>query len=552
MQGRRANSLLTLQYGLLAYLWALGLTWACSGTAAYGIDLQTFAPFADNNPLVSVLGAAALEPGECWAGIYANHAREPLQQEDQAVAGAKLKALSALTIAPSCGLTANLGILASAPVNWVTAQRADGSMNTATNNAATKGQVGDAQVALRWTLIPRAVPFTGRSVALAPVMKLGRSTTVPTDGTSLTAGSDGAVSGGLKLLYDQYLTPNNYIAANFDYAHRSDQSLYGQKLGAEWRFGLGYSYMIEPLSGLSAFASWQGRRSVTWQAGAALSTSIESQVGISAKPLGDRMGIFLGAGRGLGDGYGAPVARLFAGIEFTVSKVTPPAKPFVESEIPPPEVSSNDPGSLRLNLRDSKRKDVAFSLRGGSALTTKSGAVLSGTVMGGGPFFQAMSPGIYTLDVKASGYSKRSEQLVVSPGVTSLVEVTPRSRGELSIIVRLEVPPIQFETKKAVIKTQSYADLDRLAKILSDTESIQLLAIEGHTDNVGARDRNIKLSLARANAVQAYLITKGVNPRRLTAKGFGPDDPVSSNETDLGRGRNRRVEFVIQAVKPSR
>jgi outer membrane protein OmpA-like peptidoglycan-associated protein len=520
----------------------LGVVFVVTAPPTLAVDIQTFVPYADNNPTVSVLGASALESGECWVGGFANHARRPLRNVGQGESGAQLSSLSSLSLAPSCGITANLGLLASVPVYWVESRKGD-----AGGKVDGTPRLGDSSLALRWTVVPRSVPYTGRSIALAPVVKFGRAITSPLDGSSPSAGSDGPISGGIKLLYDYYLTPQNYLAANFDYVHRSEQLLGGNKLGSEWRFVFGYSYMIEPLSGFSAFAEWQGRRFVALRNSSEFGHSTDFQVGVSAKPLGDRLGVFVGAGRGLGEGYGSPAARFFAGIELTVSKVLPPAKPFVESEIPPPEVSSNDSGSLRLNLRDSKRRDIAFSLRGGSALSAR-----SGTVMGGGPFFQAMSPGIYTLDVKANGYSRRSEQLVISPGVTSLVEVTPRARGEMSIKLRLEVPPIQFETKKAVIKTQSLTDLDRLAKILSESDLIQLLAIEGHTDNVGARDRNIKLSLARANAVQSYLTTKGVNPGRLTTKGFGPDDPIVSNDSESGRSRNRRVEFVIQAVKSAR
>ena len=68
--------------------------------------------------------------------------------------------------------------------------------------------------------------------------------------------------------------------------------------------------------------------------------------------------------------------------------------------------------------------------------------------------------------------------------------------------------------------------------------------VGGHTDNTGRRASNVKLSDARANAVRDYLIGKGVNPGQLTARGYGPDQPVPDNTTVTGRAANRRVELT--------
>jgi OOP family OmpA-OmpF porin len=67
--------------------------------------------------------------------------------------------------------------------------------------------------------------------------------------------------------------------------------------------------------------------------------------------------------------------------------------------------------------------------------------------------------------------------------------------------------------------------------------------ISGHTDNVGPRAGNLRLSLARARTVETFLVAHGVPYIQLTAKGFGPDVPVASNQTETGRAQNRRVEL---------
>ena len=70
--------------------------------------------------------------------------------------------------------------------------------------------------------------------------------------------------------------------------------------------------------------------------------------------------------------------------------------------------------------------------------------------------------------------------------------------------------------------------------------------IYGHTDNFGDEEYNYKLSEKRALAVYDYLVDKGIDPSRLSCKGFGSDVPIAGNESEDERGKNRRVEFKIR------
>jgi OmpA-OmpF porin, OOP family len=70
--------------------------------------------------------------------------------------------------------------------------------------------------------------------------------------------------------------------------------------------------------------------------------------------------------------------------------------------------------------------------------------------------------------------------------------------------------------------------------------------IEGHTDSRGFADLNKKLSAARAASVVRWLVDKGIAADRLTSAGFGPERPIDSNATELGRQNHRRVEFHIE------
>ncbi len=105
---------------------------------------------------------------------------------------------------------------------------------------------------------------------------------------------------------------------------------------------------------------------------------------------------------------------------------------------------------------------------------------------------------------------------------------------------------VEFATGKDKIEgAKSFQVLDAIAGIMGGHKEILLLEIQGHTDGAGIADQNRKLSQKRAEAVVKYLVTKGVEPGRLTAKGYGPDKPVADNKTAQGRQKNRRVELAI-------
>ena len=102
---------------------------------------------------------------------------------------------------------------------------------------------------------------------------------------------------------------------------------------------------------------------------------------------------------------------------------------------------------------------------------------------------------------------------------------------------------LEFETGKSVIRANSYNSLNKVAALLVEKDFSLKLA--GHTDNTGSLELNLRLSKERAEAVKAYLVSKGANPSRIEATGYGPNQPIASNKTAEGRQQNRRVEFTI-------
>lgn len=121
-------------------------------------------------------------------------------------------------------------------------------------------------------------------------------------------------------------------------------------------------------------------------------------------------------------------------------------------------------------------------------------------------------------------------------------EMLRMSPIEVGSIVRLN--NIFFEYAKAVLLPESFPELDRTADFLKSNSNIEI-EVGGHTDDSGSDITNQKLSEKRANAVATYLISKGVDAKRVTAVGYGESRPVAFNTDAEGRAMNRRVEFKI-------
>ena len=94
------------------------------------------------------------------------------------------------------------------------------------------------------------------------------------------------------------------------------------------------------------------------------------------------------------------------------------------------------------------------------------------------------------------------------------------------------------------MKKESFPELDQLIKILVDNPTLKI-EIKGHTDNVGDFNLNVKLSKDRCDSVIEYLVKNKIEKLRLQATGRGSLDPISANNTEENRQKNRRVEFVV-------
>jgi outer membrane protein OmpA-like peptidoglycan-associated protein len=110
---------------------------------------------------------------------------------------------------------------------------------------------------------------------------------------------------------------------------------------------------------------------------------------------------------------------------------------------------------------------------------------------------------------------------------------------------RIEIKQqVHFRPAKSVILPDSYELLREVAQVPKDAPHI-FVRVEGHTDNVGRMQTNMRVSQARADAVKAFLVKQCCDPKHIIALGYGPTRPIASNSTRAGKALNRRVEFRI-------
>ncbi|MFN5846040.1 MAG: OmpA family protein [Flavobacteriia bacterium] len=153
----------------------------------------------------------------------------------------------------------------------------------------------------------------------------------------------------------------------------------------------------------------------------------------------------------------------------------------------------------------------------------------------------------YGIAVKKEGYLFHSENFDI-PNTAAFQQVEKDVElKKVAVGSKIILKNIFFDFDKATLRPESTNELQRLTKLLNDVPTLKI-EISGHTDSKGANEYNLKLSDNRAKAVVDYLIKAGISSNRLVYKGYGEEQPISTNETDEGRQLNRRTEFKILSL----
>ncbi len=193
---------------------------------------------------------------------------------------------------------------------------------------------------------------------------------------------------------------------------------------------------------------------------------------------------------------------------------------------------SGEPLAANVNLRKLENNQVAGKEAKGDGVYAFS--------------MTSTSPAEMMLSIEKDGYMFKNFRLTLPAATEEIQEITRSVELDMlqtgfSSVLR----NIYFDFNKASFKKNSYDELNKLERLLSENPEI-VVEIAGHTDNIGNPAYNKKLSQQRANAVVDYVVNKGISKARITAKGYGEERPMASNDDEAeGRALNRRVEFKV-------
>jgi OmpA-OmpF porin, OOP family len=150
----------------------------------------------------------------------------------------------------------------------------------------------------------------------------------------------------------------------------------------------------------------------------------------------------------------------------------------------------------------------------------------------------------YRVAVEANGYVSKIETLNVRDFEMKELELNFSLQPvEVGTIVNLK--SVLFVQAKTDILPESFEELDLVVDFLKNNPTVKI-DLAGHTDNRGVHNDNVKLSQQRVNKVKEYLVSKGIESKRISGKGYGGTKPIASNDTEESRRMNRRVEFTIK------
>ncbi|MBI2061437.1 MAG: OmpA family protein [Nitrospirae bacterium] len=172
----------------------------------------------------------------------------------------------------------------------------------------------------------------------------------------------------------------------------------------------------------------------------------------------------------------------------------------------------------------------------------------TGTSPATGQFSIALEEGDHSVMAESQGFKPYVKDVAIQTDKPTqiLIVLEPREKVRVTQDKIVIYEKVNFRTGAADILPVSYSILDAVVDVMKKYPQFRV-RVEGHTDNVGGRKRNIELSQDRAEAVTKYLESKGVDESRLEAKGYADTVPLADNESAEGRSKNRRVEFTILA-----
>lgn len=194
------------------------------------------------------------------------------------------------------------------------------------------------------------------------------------------------------------------------------------------------------------------------------------------------------------------------------------------------------------DMKDNPREGESVKLE--SAKTKKA---YSGVTKADGKFYLVVPKGdTYKVSYRSPANETEYASLPIPVAKDSMLSFELQIKYDMPKTYTLD--KVYFDTGKSTLRPESYKEIDNLAEFLLQKKNM-VIEIAGHTDNVGKREANQKLSQDRADAVRNYLIKKGVKAANVLAKGYGDTQSIATNDSDAGKQKNRRTEVRILKEK---
>jgi outer membrane protein OmpA-like peptidoglycan-associated protein len=522
---------------------------ATAAHAQVRFDVESLAlATASQGSVLNVYGGRTLGRGAYSLGLAASYGRKPLSIEsaDGEHLGDLVGSVGTLQVLGAYGIVDRFEVGVALPFHRNSAGSDFATTPPAAVSAATlqdsEVAFGDIRVVPRVGLL-RQDGDRGVNLGLAATLWL------PTGGDSAYAGESFRVEPRFAL---DYQARSWLVAFNVGYLIRQAAEVLGSTLDDQVRLGagadIGLGSVVHLLGEVNAHLN------VLVDDFGAEDVTSEALIGLRLQTQGG-FGVQLAGGPGLTRGLNAPMYRVVAAIGFEGRPAPPEPDPETE-----PELDAD--GDAIVDIADRCPQDAedrdSFQDDDGCPDTDNDSDGLVDTEdrcplqPEDHDAFQD-NDGCPDTDNDADSIADAQDACPseAGPPATNGCPQPPAAPEPPAAVVvskeKIELrDTILFGNNNAEIQAQSQALVDAIAKVLTDHPEIQLVSVEGHTDDRGRAKHNQKLSEARAKSVVDALVVRGIAASRLESAGYGASQPIVPNDSDENRAKNRRVELRIE------
>jgi OmpA-OmpF porin, OOP family len=463
-----------------------------SADAGAQVDAQRLKPALTHDGWINAEGSAVRHPDDAWElGALVNYGYQPLiiANADESLAESLVGGRLGLDLLGSVSLSERFAIGVGLPVFL---QHGDASPSTL--------GVGDVRVVPKLELVSDVEDGIGLSLA--------GELRAPTHGGDFSGGAR-SFTVFPKVILDHRSPSGLRIGANVGVLLREDQDFVNVTSGDEFAAAAALGYRFGGLAGKT-------EAGVELNGGVGLADADDEEVALEAlgflrHAFGPEWELKGGVGAGVLEGYGVPTWRVFIGMTFTPTSHDRDGDGIADSKdecVDYAEDRDGDEDADGCPEEDADADHDGVSDDDDRCPTTKE------TING--------------ID-DDDGCPDDGERRVIFDD------------GEFVVL-----DTIRFSTGSSQVHPSAYPLLDQVALTLRASPEIRHMRIEGHTDDTGPREVNMRLSRERSEAVKQYLVRRGVSPKRLTLRSYGPDRPRETGTHDQARARNRRVEFIVE------